>query len=202
MKNIVKFTLVPIQKITKREIIEAARQVFTKQGYHKTTMNDIAEVCGIQKGSLYHHFKGKEELMKAAIDSFHHKFKEGAFNLFENTTLSTQEKLNKLIDFSEKTYLADEGSMMASIVLETINVVPGIVESIRSFFNDWIDSVSKILEEVYEPDGARKIAKESIAAVEGAVMMMQIFNDTSFLTRVHEGMRRRVAADIKEAASI
>lgn len=192
----------PIQKITKEQIIETARQVFTRQGYHRTTMNDIAEACGIQKGSLYHHFKGKEELMKSAIDSFHHKFKQGAFNLFENNSLSTQEKLNQLIDFSEKTYLADEGSMMASIVLETINVVPGIVDSIRSFFNDWIDSVSKILEEVYEPEGARKIAKESIASVEGAVMMMQIFNDTSFLTRVHEGLRRRVAADIKEAASV
>jgi len=193
---------VPIQKITKEQIVETARQVFTRQGYHRTTMNDIAIACGIQKGSLYHHFKGKEELMKSAIDSFHAKFKEGAFNVFQNNSIGTQEKLNKLIDFSEKTYLADEGSMMASIVLETINVVPGIVESIRSFFNDWIDSVSKILEEVYEPEGARKIAKESIAAIEGAVMMMQIFNDKSFLTRVHEGLRRRVAADIKEAAAI
>jgi len=75
----------PIQKVTKIQIIEIARQVFTKQGYHHSSMNDIAEASGIQKGSLYHHFSGKEELMIAAIDSFHQQFKEGAFSAFSPT---------------------------------------------------------------------------------------------------------------------
>ncbi len=187
----------PKQKITKEEIIEIARQVFTKKGYHRTSMSEIAEICGILKGSLYHHFRSKEDLMTAAIDSFHKKFKEGAFSQVADPGLTTQDKLNMLINYSEKTYLEDEGSMMASIVLETINVVPGIAESIRTFFNEWIDNVSTILEEVYEREGARKIAKESIAAIEGSVMMMQIFKDESFLTRVHEGMRRRVNEKIR-----
>jgi len=140
--------------------------------------------------------------MTAAIDSFHTKFREGTSHFVNDESLSTQEKLNHLINFSEKTYLADEGSMMASIVLETINVVPGIVESIRSFFEEWITLVASILEEVYEKEAAIKIAKESIAAIEGSVMMMQIFKDKSFLKRVHEGMRRRVAADIQSFSNV
>jgi len=188
----------PLQKVTKKEIIEIARQVFTKQGYHHTSMSDIAEASGLQKGSLYHHFKGKEELMIAAIDCFHQQFKSDAFSALGNKDFNTQQKLNHLIDCSEKTYLEDEGSMMASIMLEVINTAPAIANCIKKYFEDWIASVAQILSEVYPPKGAQKIAKESIAAIEGAVMMMQIFNDKSFLTRVHEGLRRRVAQDILE----
>lgn len=188
----------PLQKVTKTEIIEIARQVFTKQGYHHTSMNDIAEASGLRKGSLYHHFKGKEELMIAAIDCFHQQFKTGAFSALDNKDFNTQQKLNHLIDYSEKTYLADEGSMMANIMLEVINTAPTIAECIKKYFEEWIASVTQILSEVYPAKGAQKIAKESIAAIEGAVMMMQIFNDKSFLTRVHEGLRRRVVQDILE----
>jgi len=188
----------PLVKTTKSEIVAHAKQVFTKQGYHKTTMNDIAEACGILKGSLYHHFKSKEELMLASIAAFHYNFNVVAKAIKEKQNLNLQEKLKQIIDFSEKTYLADEGSMMANIVLETINVVPQISESIKIYFTERIAFIANLLEEFYKPEDALKIAKESCAAVEGAVMMMQIFKDESFLKRVHEGLRRKVEADINQ----
>jgi len=186
----------PIVKTTKKDIVECARQVFTKQGYHKTSMNDIAVASGIQKGSLYHHFKSKEQIMLATISSFHINFSAEALKIKNNSALDTQQKLKLLIDFSEKTYLADEGNMMASIVLETINVIPEISESIKIYFTDRINFISEILSEIYEKDAAQKIAKECCAAIEGGVMMMQIFKDKSFLTRVHERLRRRVIQDV------
>ncbi len=36
------------------EIAEAAVQLFNKKGYHATSMQDIADYVGLQKGSLYH----------------------------------------------------------------------------------------------------------------------------------------------------
>ena len=191
----------PLIKTSKKEIVETARVVFTKQGYHKTTMNDIADACGILKGSLYHHFKSKEQLMQAAITAFHKSFMENALNLIDDENKTTQEKLKQVIDFSENTYLQDEGSMMASIVLETINVVPEIAQTIKTYFEERINATARLLSEVYSKDAALKIAKESMASVEGAVMMMQIFNDKSFLKRVHEGLRRRVESDINEMKS-
>jgi AcrR family transcriptional regulator len=45
------------------EIIGAAAKVFQTKGYHAASVQDIADEVGILKGSLYHHFESKEELL-------------------------------------------------------------------------------------------------------------------------------------------
>ncbi len=45
------------------EIIAAAAKVFRTKGYHAATVQDIADEVGILKGSLYHHFESKEDLL-------------------------------------------------------------------------------------------------------------------------------------------
>jgi AcrR family transcriptional regulator len=48
---------------TLEEIITAAAKVFRTKGYHAASVQDIADEVGILKGSLYHHFDSKEELL-------------------------------------------------------------------------------------------------------------------------------------------
>ena len=45
---------------------EAARQ-FARKGYHGTSIGDIADALGVQKGSLYAHIEGKQDLLWAAM---------------------------------------------------------------------------------------------------------------------------------------
>ncbi|OMP66922.1 TetR/AcrR family transcriptional regulator [Domibacillus epiphyticus] len=47
----------------KRKILLAAMKLFSKKSFHQTSMQQIAEVCGLSKGSLYTHFKSKETLL-------------------------------------------------------------------------------------------------------------------------------------------
>ncbi|MCG8582293.1 MAG: TetR/AcrR family transcriptional regulator [Bacteroidales bacterium] len=49
-------------------IIEAARELFAKFGYKKTTMEDIAHALRKGKSSLYYYFKNKEEIFQAVIE--------------------------------------------------------------------------------------------------------------------------------------
>ena len=48
--------------IRKREIIDAALACFTELGYERTGISDIRVRAGVSTGSLYHHFKSKEQL--------------------------------------------------------------------------------------------------------------------------------------------
>ena len=50
-------------------IVEAAQQVFSKKGYHDTTMDDVAERVGVSKGALYQYFESKEDLYRAMLDA-------------------------------------------------------------------------------------------------------------------------------------
>lgn len=49
-----------------RLLREAAR-LFRDKGYERTTVRDLAAAVGIQSGSLFHHFRTKEEILKAVM---------------------------------------------------------------------------------------------------------------------------------------
>lgn len=49
-----------------RLLHEAAR-LFREKGYERTTVRDLAAAVGIQSGSLFHHFRTKEEILKAVM---------------------------------------------------------------------------------------------------------------------------------------
>ncbi|EEL28807.1 TetR/AcrR family transcriptional regulator [Bacillus cereus] len=51
----------------RKEILETAERLFLTKGYTKTTVNDILKEIGIAKGTFYHYFKSKEEVMDEII---------------------------------------------------------------------------------------------------------------------------------------
>jgi AcrR family transcriptional regulator len=50
------------------EILDAAADLFHQQGYHATTVADIATAVGLKKGSLYHYITGKELLLRTLAE--------------------------------------------------------------------------------------------------------------------------------------
>src|SRR4030042_301072 len=53
---------------SKKKIIKAAMDIFSKRGYAKASIREIAKVAGISVGGVYLYFKNKEELYKSLID--------------------------------------------------------------------------------------------------------------------------------------
>ena len=53
---------------TKDKILDVATNIFSKFGFHKTTVDEIARAAHKAKGSVYYHFKSKEELFQGVID--------------------------------------------------------------------------------------------------------------------------------------
>lgn len=54
----------------KNEILDAADELFGQKGFDGTSTNDILEKVGIARGTLYHHFKSKEDIMDALIERY------------------------------------------------------------------------------------------------------------------------------------
>jgi AcrR family transcriptional regulator len=55
-------------QIRKETILQHARHLFANKGYAETSMDDLAQACHVQKASLYHYFKGKQELLQQMVD--------------------------------------------------------------------------------------------------------------------------------------
>lgn len=54
-------------KTTREHIVEAADQLFYRQGYEHTSFSDIADAVKISRGNFYYHFKSKDEILDAVI---------------------------------------------------------------------------------------------------------------------------------------
>ncbi|MGB2965115.1 MAG: TetR/AcrR family transcriptional regulator [Anaerolineales bacterium] len=64
------------EKMTKgtrarNDIIATAHTLFAEQGYHGTSMRQIAEKAGITLGGIYNHFSGKEDIFQSLIIEYH-----------------------------------------------------------------------------------------------------------------------------------
>ena len=88
----------------KKKIIKVAAKKFAKNGYAKTSINDIITSAKVSKGVLFHHFHSKEELffvvLSQGIDS---AFKE-IFELAANPNFILFEKRENLFEDLEKYY--------------------------------------------------------------------------------------------------
>jgi TetR/AcrR family transcriptional repressor of nem operon len=184
----------PVKKIDKRTIIKESLMVFRQKGYHNTTMSDIAIACGLLKGSLYHYFSSKEELMKEVIVFLHEWYKREVFSVAYDESLSGHEKLDRLAEMSEYIFYNEPGGcLMANIGLETANTYPEFAELIKGFFEDWIAALAHIFRDGHGPIVARQLAELSVAEIEGAVMLMQVYQDRDYLKRAHDHIRHRYA---------
>ena len=61
---------------TKGRIIAAAWKLFYEQGFEETTIEDIVYESETSKGSFYHYFKGKDELMGTLANVFDEKYEQ------------------------------------------------------------------------------------------------------------------------------
>ena len=52
----------------KNEILDVAEELFAEKGYDNASTNDIIARIGIARGTLYHHFGSKEEILDAIVD--------------------------------------------------------------------------------------------------------------------------------------
>ncbi len=53
---------------TRDRILDVARELFSEQGYEKTSLREIADRLGFTKAALYYHFQSKEQLLFALVE--------------------------------------------------------------------------------------------------------------------------------------
>ena len=61
---------------TKSKITKVAWQLFHEKGYSETTIDDIIAASGTSKGSFYHYYSSKDELLSSLSDLFDAKYEE------------------------------------------------------------------------------------------------------------------------------
>ncbi len=119
--------LSPGQDAVRNAILDAARDLFARYGYKKTTMEDIAQILRKGKSSLYYYFKNKEEIFQAVIE-------------LESLMLET-----KLIEVVKSNDFAKEKLRNYVIVrMETLRGLVNYQKAIREGMNGVYDFLNEV----------------------------------------------------------
>lgn len=78
----------------RKEIVDAAAHLFDSGGYFTASMGDIAAAVGIAKPTLYHYFRGKDEILL----HIHHEFIDLLLSRHESRVSSASSAVSELLD--------------------------------------------------------------------------------------------------------
>ncbi|MBF0579281.1 TetR/AcrR family transcriptional regulator [Erysipelotrichaceae bacterium RD49] len=83
--------------VRRNEILDAAEQLFVSKGFDATSTNDILEKVGIARGTLYYHFKSKEEILDAMISRLSDSLIQKAAVIAADQAVPVLERLTQMM---------------------------------------------------------------------------------------------------------
>ena len=170
--------------IGKQQLTDQAITLFRAKGYSATSIDDIVKLCGITKGSLYYHFRSKEELALAAMDKVHSYFMHNVFNIIENVEHPGAADLalfNRVVE--EFFLLHPDGCLLANLSLEIGVSSKSFRAKICHFFDDWRNCYAKVFALNSPPLQAKVLAEDAVAIVHGCLLMYRIDGNIEPLRR-------------------
>ena len=174
-------------KLDRKTLLRNSLSVFKTMGYNGTSMNDLAKANGLQKGSMYHYIESKESLMLEVLNALKDHYVSKVFNKAFDETLQPYQRLKELALRAEEIFVFEEGGdFLVNIGLETKNSVPAFTQVIKSFFQEWINTMKYLYSFVLDEADAKEKAEFIVAEIEGSVLMMKLLDDVNYLQRTNE----------------
>ncbi|MEF2248718.1 TetR/AcrR family transcriptional regulator [Paenibacillus sp. IITD108] len=81
----------------RNEILDAADELFAQKGFDGTSTNDILEKVGIARGTLYYHFKSKEDIMDALIERYNVRLLSAAQEVASDKSLPIVDRIIRVV---------------------------------------------------------------------------------------------------------
>ncbi len=134
---------------TVNRILDTAQRLFLEKGYEQTSIQDIlAQLGGLSKGAIYHHFKSKEDILMAVTDRITADSNQSLAVILARRDLNGAEKL--------KTIFKD--SIQRPVQETLFSVAPNFSKNPKLLFSLCHDTVDHVA-----PDYILPILKEGIA---------------------------------------
>lgn len=173
--------MVPRKTTTRERLITTAAELFRRQGYAQTGVNQIIQEANATSGSFYHFFPAKEDLLLAVVDHMALVFESEIFDPAADQTDDPFEELYAILELYRR-QLQEEGltfgSPMASLSAEVSENHPQVRSRLAEIFSAWTGRIESLLRKAGErmPKSLDhgSMAQLVICAIEGSVLGSRI----------------------------
>lgn len=145
----------------REKILSYTQDKFLSEGFHKTTIEEIARELNVSKNTIYKYFPGKEELLKACIFDMIEKTKT-KIDLAISSRANAIEKLQDILDILSKTIIRFSDKFMRDVQIHTPHIWEQI-DGIRQKF--MYANIMKIIEQGKKEKYFRDFPTELILTV-------------------------------------
>ena len=143
---------------TREKIINCALRIFAKEGFFKTTVDDIAQAAGLAKGTLYLYFKDKASLYVSVIEE-HFEVGIDYLRRVEKESMTSTKKLKKIADEWIDTMIRLKSSFFM-FSMENINLSSKIMKAVKPIMNFRLKEMIEIIAKIIEQGIANKEFRE------------------------------------------
>jgi len=163
---------------TKDKLVYAAMLLFAQKGYASTSVADILQAAGVNAGSLYHFFPGKQDVLLAVLDAYLHGIHPMLLEPAWKGVTDPIERVFALLaryrghlENTECTY----GCPIGSIALELHEPDPAVRELLAANFAGWVNAIEQCFVEAGDrlptTVDRRALAIFALTTMEGGVMV-------------------------------
>jgi TetR/AcrR family transcriptional repressor of nem operon len=186
---------------TSDDILACARSLIVSGGYNGFSYADIADVVGIRKASIHHHFPSKADLVRTLVGRYREAAEEGIANL-EHGVSGPLEQLRAYIGYW-KACIGDASApfCVCALLASELPILPEEVRlEIRAYFRLLSGWLTAVLERgmqqktIVLANAPRVEAEIFMAAVHGAMLSARAYGDTSAFGSIMDPQLERMAA--------
>ena len=155
-------------RATHKKILMAATELFARQGYHKTTITDIAQAVNLTSGAVFHHFPSKEALLEAVVDWLARGIDiySDHLNRADKGSLAVAQGVVDIM--CEHFRRQPEATIcLAALATEFAGSRHPMEKRLKEVYQDFIEAFSRVLQNHPKVTDSRAAATALIGAVQG-----------------------------------
>lgn len=171
----------PRRTNTRERLVSTATELFCRQGYAHTGVNEIMQQAKTTSGSFYHFFPTKEDLVLAVVDHIVETLDTEIFTTDSESTADPFDRVFAVLE-SHRPRLVDNdfalGSPLGTLAAELSESHPQVRERLAALFTEWARRMQALLEDAGNrlPAGLDRAALADfiLSTVEGAFLNARV----------------------------
>lgn len=188
---------------TREKIIAKAAELFNQRGLEGTSMADLMEATGLEKGGIYRHFPSKEAVAAEAFDyAWEEAFQERVRDL--GSIPGSVDRLKHLIaNFVERRSSVPGGCPLLNTAVEADDGNPVLRERARQALGKWQNLLKSVINEgiqrreIKSGVDPNRLAMLVISTLEGALMISRLERNRDALVAAQSHLDRYLDKEVR-----
>jgi len=192
---------------TRRRIIAEAAALFNQHGFEGSSMAELMEATGLEKGGIYRHFSNKEELAAEAFDYAWQEALKARTHDLDSIPNSVDRLKQFVANFVERRPSISGGCPLLNTAIDADDGNLVLRNRVRHALRGWLNELSSIIasgverEEIRGEVNPKALAAIIVASLEGGLMIRRLEKNDEAIRAVQAHLESYLESEVRRRDS-